>query len=239
MNEIIKVKNLHKSYGKKQVLNGINFTIKQGEIIGVVGPNGTGKTTLLEILMTLKKFQNGSIEIMSQDIVKDIDKIRSQVGIILQEGGMYNYMKLKEALDLFASFYGVGKETVDKIIKQFELEPHLNTKFCKMSGGWKQRCLLAVAFIHDPKLIFLDEPTTGLDPKASMILWQQIKGAKSKNRTILLSTHSMEEIDKYCDRVLILKDGIIQAFDTPENLKKQHNKQYFNDVYFKYIEQTA
>lgn len=236
MKEIIRVEELHKSYGKKKVLKGINFSVNEGEIVGVVGPNGTGKTTLLEILMTLRTFDSGNIKIGGLDIIKDIDKIRRRIGIILQEGGMYAYIKVKEAIDLFGSFYNVSKEEKEKIIRDFELEPYLNTKFSKLSGGWKQRCLLAIAFIFNPDIVFLDEPTTGLDPKASKILWEKIKDNSSTNKTILLSTHSMEEIDKYCDRVIILSNGEIAAFDSPKNLKSKYNKNYFEEVYFHFIE---
>jgi len=232
----IKVDNLHKSYGKKEVLKGISFSINEGEVVGIVGPNGTGKTTLLEILMTLRKFDSGTVEVLGFQIPEEIDDVRAIIGIILQEGGMYAYIKLKEALDLFGSFYNIKRSKIDELISEFELEPSLNTKFNKLSGGWRQRFLLAIAFLHDPELVFLDEPTTGLDPKATQILWNKILKGKESKKTIILSTHSMEEIDKYCDRVIILKDGKIVANDSPTVLKEKLGKQYFDRVYFHYIE---
>lgn len=236
--EVIKINNLNKSYGTNHVLKDVSLEINKGEIVAIVGPNGTGKTTLMEIMMTLRKADTGSITILGNDVAKDKDKdnIRGKIGSILQEGGMYNFIKLKEALDLFGSYYGVSNEKIDELVNEFELRPYMNTKFNKMSGGWKQRFLLAIAFLHDPELIFLDEPTTGLDPKAAQILWQRIKGTKRDNRTIILTTHSMEEVEKFCDRAIILNDGIIVANDTPKNLKKRVNKQFFTDVYFDFVE---
>lgn len=152
---------------------------------------------------------------------------------------MYNYMKLKEALDLFASFYNVSKDKVKHLIEEFDLEPYMNTKYHKMSGGWKQRFLLAIAFLHDPELLFLDEPTTGLDPKAAQTLWNNIKGTKDENRTIVLTTHSMEEIERYCDRVIVLKAGEVVANDSPRNLIKKYKKEFFTDVYFHLVEGGA
>lgn len=235
---IINVKNITKKYGEKTVLNDISFQIPAGETVAVVGPNGTGKTTLLEILMTIRKVDNGTVKILGKDAgeQKSVDIIRSKIGVMLQEGGMYNYIKLKEALDLFASFYNVGREKIEKLIEYFELEPYLNTKYEKLSGGWKQRFLLAIAFLHDPDLIFLDEPTTGLDPKATKLVWDKIKGGENVKKTILVSTHSMEEVDKYCDRVIVLNKGKIVENDSPMNIKNKLNVGYFADAYFMLVE---
>ena len=238
---LINVRNVYKSYGEKKVLKNVSFEINKGEVAAIIGPNGTGKTTMMEIMMTLRKADNGEIEIMGKNISEErsIDTIRSELGVIFQEGGMYNYMKLKEALDLFASFYNVSKDKVKHLIEEFDLEPYMNTKYHKMSGGWKQRFLLAIAFLHDPELLFLDEPTTGLDPKAAQTLWNNIKGTKDENRTIVLTTHSMEEIERYCDRVIVLKAGEVVANDSPRNLIKKYKKEFFTDVYFHLVEGGA
>lgn len=235
---VIKVDNIVKRYGAKTVLDGISFEIPVGETVAVVGPNGTGKTTLLEILMTLRKVDSGFVQILNQDmsVQKNVDLVRSKIGVMLQEGGMYSYIKLKEALDLFASFYNVKKSTVNELIKYLELEPYLNVKYEKLSGGWKQRFLLAISFLHDPDLVFLDEPTTGLDPKATQLVWEKIKGGTG-NKTILVSTHSMEEVDKYCDRVIVLNKGHIVENDSPENIRKKLGVTYFTDAYFKLVEE--
>lgn len=236
--EIVRVKNLSKSYGKNKVLDNISFNINQGEIVAVVGPNGTGKTTLLEILMTLRKYETGSISVLGQDISlqKGFDIVRSKLGVVLQEGGMYNFIKLKEALDLFSSFYDVPKKQINDLIEEFDLKPYLNVKYQKLSGGWKQRFLLAIAFLHNPELIFLDEPTTGLDPKATQLVWDRINNCRASNKTIVLSTHSMEEIDKYCSKVIVLNRGKIVADDSPDNIKERLKCDFFTDAYFKLVD---
>ena len=223
METVINVQDVVKTYGEKTVLDHIGFRIPAGETVAVVGPNGTGKTTLLEILMTLRKVDSGSVSILGKNAneQKAVDAIRGRIGVMLQEGGMYSYIKLKEALDLFASFYSVGQDKIGQLVEYFELQPYLNTKYEKLSGGWKQRFLLAIAFLHDPDLVFLDEPTTGLDPKATQLVWEKIRGGVQKTKTILLSTHSMEEVDKFCDRVIVLNKGKIAANDTPAAIKEK------------------
>ena len=231
---MIRVENITKSYGKNTVLDHISFEIPAGETVAIVGPNGAGKTTLLEILMTLRKADSGTIHIMGErlDEQRSVDKIRSKIGVMLQEGGMYQFIKLKEALELFAAFYSVDKEKIERLIAFFELQPYLNTKFHKLSGGWKQRFLLAIAFLHDPALIFLDEPTTGLDPKATQLVWKKLRGGEPKRKTILVSTHSMEEVEKYCDRVIVLKNGRIIENGAPADIKKKLDVDFFSDAYF-------
>ncbi|MBP3038195.1 ABC transporter ATP-binding protein [Bacillaceae bacterium Marseille-Q3522] len=234
---IIQIKNLHKSYRNKQVLNNISFEVKENQIIAILGPNGVGKTTLLEVLMTLKNWDSGEISIHGLDLKKksNLAKIRSNIGVVFQEGGMYAYLKIVEILDLFASFHNVAKERIEEIIKIFSLESHLHVKYEKLSGGWKKRTLLACAFLNNPKVLFLDEPTTGLDPEATDDLWKTIKKAKDQGVTVLLSTHSLEEVDMYADYALILKDSAIAEQGKPKELKKKYNALYFKEVYFKII----
>lgn len=230
----VEVENISKQYNGKTVIDDISFSIDDNEIVAVVGPNGTGKTTILEIMMTLRSFDEGAIRLMNDNVEnKNLDKIRKKIGVILQEGGMYAYLKTEEILQLFAGLYQVGDARIAEIVALFQLETHLSSKYQSLSGGWKQRVLLAIAFLHKPELLFLDEPTTGLDPEASENLWEAIHIAKGQGATIILSTHSMEEVEKYSDRVMILNKGKISHYDAPESIKQQYNERYFKDAYFK------
>ncbi|MBO1911698.1 ABC transporter ATP-binding protein, partial [Microvirga sp. 3-52] len=192
----------------KKVLNNISFEVEENQIIAILGPNGVGKTTLLEILMTLKNWDSGEILFHGLDLKKksNLSKIRSNMGVVFQEGGMYAYLKIAEILDLFASFHNIGKDRVAEVIKLFSLQSHLQVKYEKLSGGWKKRILLACAFLNHPKVLFLDEPTTGLDPEVTDDLWKMIEKSKAQGVTVLLSTHSLEEVDMYADYVYILND---------------------------------
>lgn len=234
----IVAKNIQKSYRNREVLKNISFTIGDNEIVAILGPNGVGKTTLLEILMTLRKWDFGEITILGHDIRKEmeIQQVRGKIGVVFQEGGMYAYLKIKEILDLFAALYNIPKERIQEVITLFSLKEHLNTKFEKLSGGWKKRILLAISFLNHPELIFLDEPTTGLDPKATNDLWNAIKLAKKNGTSILLSTHSIEEVDMYADRVMIINDGVIAEFDTTKALKQKYQCNYLKEVYFTVVE---
>lgn len=238
---IIDVQNLHKSYGKKKVLNDMSFTIVENEIIAILGPNGVGKTTLLEILMTLKNWDSGEVTIHGLDIKNkgNLHKVRSNIGVVFQEGGMYAYLKIIEILDLFASFHDVSQHRIEEIIRMFSLESHLHVKYERLSGGWKKRTLLACAFLNKPKVLFLDEPTTGLDPEATDDLWKSIELAKNEGATVLLSTHSLEEVDMYADYVFILNSGEIAEQGPPKELKEKYNALYFKEVYFQVLNKEA
>ena len=234
---MIKVVDLEKRYGQKSILKKISFSVNKNEIIAILGANGAGKTTLLEILMTLKKWNSGEIYIDNLDLSKEsnLNSVRSNIGVVFQEGGMYAYLKIYEILDLFAAFNNVSVAGVQEVVKKFELSSHLNVKYEKLSGGWKKRVLLACAFLNIPDILMLDEPTTGLDPHATDQLWNIIKEFKDDGRTILLSTHSLEEVDMYADKVIILKDGIISEYDSPEKLKQKYQVQFFKEAYFKCV----
>ena len=234
---MIKVVDLEKRYGQKSILKKISCGVNKNEMIAILGPNGAGKTTLLEILMTLKKWNSGEIYIDNLDLSKEsnLNSVRSNIGVVFQEGGMYAYLKIYEILDLFAAFNNVSVAGVQEVVKKFELSSHLNVKYEKLSGGWKKRVLLACAFLNIPDILMLDEPTTGLDPHATDQLWNIIKEFKDDGRTILLSTHSLEEVDMYADKVIILKDGIISEYDSPEKLKQKYQVQFFKEAYFKCV----
>lgn len=224
----VQVENLQKSYGKKHVLKGIDFTAEKGEIIGVIGKNGAGKSTFLEILMTIKDYDEGKVVVFGENLndidSKDLGKLKQNISAVLQPTQFYKKLKVKELLELFRAYYG-GKVDLNEIIEQFELQDHLNTFFDNLSGGWKQKVSLAIAFSSKPRLIILDEPTTGLDPHMRNVLWGNITSYIKKNdSTVILSTHYMDEIEMYCDKVLFINDGVNEVFDTPENIIKSGHK---------------
>lgn len=224
----VQVENLQKSYGKKHVLKGIDFTAEKGEIIGVIGKNGAGKSTFLEILMTIKDYDEGKVVVFGENLndidSKELGKLKQNISAVLQPTQFYKKLKVKELLELFRAYYG-GKVDLNEIIEQFELQDHLNTFFDNLSGGWKQKVSLAIAFSSKPRLIILDEPTTGLDPHMRNVLWGNITSYIKKNdSTVILSTHYMDEIEMYCDKVLFINDGVNEVFDTPENIIKSGHK---------------
>lgn len=234
---IIEVNELNKSYGMKNVLKNISFQVKENQIIAVLGPNGVGKTTLLEVLMTLTEWDTGSVKILNKDLKKqgEMNSLRNRIGVVFQEGGMYAYLKIEEILDLFASFHDVPEQRVKEVINLFSLQSHLGVKFDKLSGGWKKRILLACAFLNEPEILFLDEPTTGLDPQATEDLWEAIRQANRQDVTIMLSTHSLEEVDMYADYCIILNDGEIAEQGKPKDLKEKYSATYFKEVYFSIV----
>jgi ABC-2 type transport system ATP-binding protein len=217
MNTIVQVEGLHKNYGATVAVENISFEIRQGEIFGMVGPNGAGKTTTIECLEGLRKPDSGFVRVLGVDPQVDRHVLREQTGMQLQQSNLPDRMKVWEALDLYASFYPKAADWND-LLSQLGLEDKRNASFAKLSGGQKQRLFIALALLPDPKLIFLDELTTGLDPQARHAIWDLMRGIRSRGRTILLTTHFMEEVEQLCDRVAILDHGRIVALDSPANL---------------------
>lgn len=219
---MIQVQNLKKSYGTQNVLKGINFQATAGEIIGVIGKNGAGKSTFLEVLMTVKQYDDGDVSIFNKNIqslsTQQIEHIRQQISVVLQPTQFYKTLKVGELLKLFKAYY---KSTIDltQIIEQFNLAPYLKKYFDKLSGGWKQIVSLAIAFLAQPKLLILDEPTTGLDPHMRNLLWHYIRTYnEEQGGTVILTTHNMDEVELYCDKIMLLNDGVNEVFDTTENI---------------------
>lgn len=215
---IIAVNNLVKSYGKIRALDGVSFEVPQGEIFGLLGPNGAGKTTTLEILEGLKKPDSGSVSILGLDIEKNLQDIRRQVGIVLQSSGFFADVTLRELLELFAEFYSADSGFVEKIIESFDLQKIQSQKFLELSGGQRQRFVLATALVHAPKVLFLDEPTIGLDPQVRQKFWDIILKLRKQGMTILITTHYMDEAEILCDRVGIIDHGRIVVCDRPVKL---------------------
>ena len=207
MSNILEIKNLRKTYGKKVAVDGVSFAVAEGEIFGLLGPNGAGKTTTLEILENLKTADSGKVRILP----------REQLGVVLQYSGFLPELTLWELLELMASFYPKHRD-LRKLAEEFDLGPILRQSFAKLSGGQKQRFALAAALLHEPRLLILDEPTVGLDPAVRQKFWETILNLNKKGMTILLTTHYMEEAEIVCDRVAIIDFGKILAIEKPIKL---------------------
>lgn len=217
MNTVIQVEKLRKVYGTTVAVDEISFEVHEGEIFGIVGPNGAGKTTTIECMEGLRKADQGNIQVLGLDPQQDGQALRKQIGMQLQQSNLPDRMRVWEALDLYASFY---PNPVDwnVLLSQLGLEEKRNTPFGKLSGGQKQRLFIALALLLDPQLVFLDELTTGLDPQARHAIWDLVREVRAKGKTIVLTTHFMEEAERLCDRIAILDNGRIVALDTPAAL---------------------
>lgn len=216
-NKIIQVRNLIKKYGDLTAVDGISFDVNKGEIFGLLGPNGAGKTTTLEIMETLRDKTSGEVVIDGLSVDKDQNRIKKIIGVQLQAAGYYPNLHLKELLELFAGLYNVDINPAE-ILKLVDLNEKAGSKFKELSGGQKQRFSICTTLINNPKVIFLDEPTTGLDPQARRNLWELIRTIREKGTTVMLTTHYMDEAEILCDRVGIIDYGKILTIDTPDNL---------------------
>jgi len=214
---IISVKDLHKKYGDFHAVKGISFEVMEGEIFGLLGPNGAGKSTTLEIIETLREKSSGQIVVDGLNLDDSPNEIKKIIGVQLQTSGYYPSLNLIELIELFAGLYN---ETVDPLVllDTVNLRDKAKSKYKEMSGGQKQRFSIATTLINKPKIIFLDEPTTGLDPQARRNLWELIKDIRSKGTTVIITTHYMDEAEVLCDRVAIIDSGKIIALNTPDKL---------------------
>jgi ABC-2 type transport system ATP-binding protein len=217
MNTIVQVEGLRKVYGATVAVDEVSFEVREGEIFGMVGPNGAGKTTTIECLEGLRKPDQGIIRVLGVDPQRESQLLRERTGMQLQQSNLPERMRVWEALDLYASFYPKAADW-KVLLAQLGLEEKRNAPFAKLSGGQKQRLFIALALLPDPQLVFLDELTTGLDPQARHAIWDLVRDVRAKGKTVLLTTHFMEEAEKLCDRVAILDHGRIVALDTPAAL---------------------
>ncbi len=217
MASIISVKDLHKKYDDFHAVKGISFEVAEGEIFGLLGPNGAGKTTTLEIMETLREKTSGEVWINGFSVDKDINAIKSCIGVQLQAAGFYPGLKLVELLHLFGGLYNRSINPIE-ILEKVNLVDKANAKYKELSGGQKQRFSIATTLINQPKIIFLDEPTTGLDPQARRNLWDLIKQVREQGTTVMITTHYMDEAEVLCDRVGIMEKGEIIAMDSPDAL---------------------
>jgi ABC-2 type transport system ATP-binding protein len=213
----IVVDGLRKRYGSLVAVDGISFRVKEREIFGLLGPNGAGKTTTVEILEGLRATDEGQVLVAGIDVRKDPQKVKSVVGVQLQSSAFFDGLNLLELLDMFAALYGRAVDAM-AILKKVDLTEKARSTVNKLSGGQKQRFSIATALVNEPQILFLDEPTTGLDPQARRNLWELADSIRAEGRTIVLTTHYMDEAETLCDRVAIMDHGKILAMEPPDTL---------------------
>ena len=223
---ILEVKNLTKTYEDKTVVKGISFSVEKGEIFGILGPNGAGKTTTLEMIETIRDIDDGQALVDGIDVAKDPQAVKYIIGVQPQSPAFMDKVKLTELLEQMASTYGVKVNALD-LLDEVGLKDKANSYVEKLSGGQKQRFSVVASLVHSPKIFFMDEPTTGLDPQARRNLWDLVKQIRDKGVTIIITTHYMDEAELLCDRVAIMDNGNIVTIDSPKNLIKQLLKRGF------------
>ena len=221
---VIRVRGLTKRYGDVRAVDGIDFDVAKGEIFGLLGPNGAGKTTTVEILEGLREPDGGEVSVLGVDVARDADAIKPRIGVSLQTAALYPKLTVTELIDLFRSFYPTSRPTKE-VIDALELGERHDARSQDLSGGQRQRLAVALSLVNDPELVFLDEPTTGLDPAARRSLWGIVEGLKADGRSVLLTTHYMEEAEILCDRLAIMDHGHILEMGTVEELVSKHFKE--------------
>jgi ABC-2 type transport system ATP-binding protein len=222
---ILEVKDLHISYGTFKAVNNVSFSVNAGEIFGLLGPNGAGKTSTLSAIEGLLKPGAGNVLVSGYDICEKPLHAKANMGVQLQSTSFQAELNVGEVISLYAGIYGVpmNRSSLGEILKELTLEDASKKKFGQLSGGQQQRVSLFIATIHHPKLVLLDEPTTGLDPQSRRQLWERIEKLRDEGAGILLTTHSMEEAEAVCDRIAIIDHGNIIASDTPQHLVEKHS----------------
>jgi len=220
MPPVIEVSGLHKAYGTFEAVRGINFDVSEGEIFGLLGPNGAGKTTTVEILEGLRARSQGQVKVLGFDPEVSKRSLKDRIGVCLQATNLPDKLRVHEALEWFAAFY-TRKADCNKLLQRLQLWEKRNDFYSKLSGGQKQRVALALALVNEPQLVFLDEPTTGLDPQVRLEIHSVIEELKAAKRTILLTTHYIEEAERLCDRVAIIDEGKIVALGSPHELQER------------------
>lgn len=228
MDYVVEVQNIVKSYNEIKAVDGVEFKVKKGEIFGFLGPNGAGKTTTIRMLTGIIKPDSGKAYIMGFDIQKEPLKAKKHLGVVPETSNAYVDLSAWQNLILTADLYGVPKQDAEiranALLKDFNLIERKDDKVKGFSKGMKQRLILAMALVNDPQLLFLDEPTSGLDVQSSILIRKMLLQLREKGKTILLTTHNLEEANNLCERVAIINQGKIAAIDTPENLKKMIKK---------------
>ena len=217
---VIVAKDIHKKYDDIVAVNGISFDVRRGEVFGMLGPNGAGKTTTVEILEGMRDADSGEAIISGVNVKDDPTAVKAMIGVQLQQNAFFDKLKLTEIVDLYAKLYLAKVDPVE-ILSRVGLDHRKNSQYAELSGGQKQRLSIAVALVNDPIVLFLDEPTTGLDPQARRQVWALVKAIQENGATIVLTTHYMEEAEELCDRLAVIEDGQIIALGTPDALIDQ------------------
>ena len=231
----IKIEQLTKKYEDTVAVDNLTLQVEKGELFGLLGPNGAGKTTTISILCGIIKPTSGTAKIYGFDIQKDLQKVKELIGVCIQETAIYPYLSGKENLELFGKLYNMNKKTIKErsnmLLEKMGLKEDAKRVTAKYSGGMKRRLSLSLALIHDPQIAFLDEPTVAMDPQSRHAVWDFIKEQKTKGKTIVLTTHYMEEAEELCDRVGIIDHGKLIALGTPKELIAKNNVKNLEEVF--------
>jgi len=235
MKKVIEAENLVKKFGDFTAVDNITFQVNEGEIFGFLGANGAGKTTAMRMLCGLSKPTSGEGRVAGYDIGKEAEKVKANIGYMSQKFSLYNDLKVWENIRLFGGIYGMGsdeiKEKTDELLKRLNFENKKNTMVKSLPLGWKQKLAFSVSIFHNPKIVFLDEPTGGVDPATRRQFWELIYEATDRGITVFVTTHYMDEAE-YCDRVSIMVDGRIDALDSPMKLRETYNAKNMDEVFY-------
>ena len=234
--KVIEVENLTKKFGDFTAVKGISFHVNKGEIFGFLGANGAGKTTAMKMLIGISNPSSGNANVAGFDVHTQSDEVKKSIGYMSQKFSMYDDLTVKENITFFFFFYGLSRKQIKKktaeLIEELQLGDITKSRVGSLPLGWKQKLAFSVSLLHEPKIVFLDEPTGGVDPITRRQFWELIYTEADKGTTIFVTTHYMDEAE-YCDRVSIMVDGVIEALDTPKNLKKQFDVDSMNEVFLK------
>lgn len=233
---VIKVENLTKIFGDFTAVNNISFEVKKGEIFGFLGANGAGKTTAMKMLIGISNPTSGNAQVAGFDVYKNPNDIKKNIGYMSQKFALYDDLTVKENITFFGGIYGLSRKQIDEkrclLVEELGLQEIVNELVGSLPLGWKQKISFSVALLHNPKIVFLDEPTGGVDPITRRQFWEMIYKTAHNGTTIFVTTHYMDEAE-YCDRVSIMVNGKIEALNTPKKLKEQFNVDNMNDVFLK------
>ncbi|AWX44394.1 Monosaccharide-transporting ATPase [Flagellimonas maritima] len=236
--KVIEVQDLTKKFGDFTAVDAITFDVYKGEIFGFLGANGAGKTTAMKMLNGLSKPTSGNGTVAGLDVINETDKIKERIGYMSQKFSLYEDLSVNQNIEFYGGIYGLSRKRIQEKTAEILEELNLKDVAKKVVGalplGWKQRLAFAISMVHDPAIVFMDEPTGGVDPQVRRQFWEAIYEAAKKGRTIFVTTHYMDEAE-YCDRVSIMVDGKIEALDTPDKLKEQFNTETMDEVFLKLV----